>query len=183
VLRILTVALALALTGYGIVATWSESTPTIDFDETVPEDLRSLATATWEEFTEFHQARTDCLRHVTLAAAWELDSRGEYRPDSSLVVVRVPGTVATLRNEMVHEFAHHIEFTCDSHRNLREDFLEAQGFAPTTPWFEGPSWETTPSEHYAEATVEIVLGMRHHHGNIHITEAAADVVRRWARGP
>ena len=83
---------------------------------------------------------------------------------------------------MVHEFAHHVEFTCPDQEELRSAFLVAQGFPPSTDWFAGDSWETTSSEHYAEATVEVVLGRRPHHGNIQITDEAADIVRRWGAG-
>jgi hypothetical protein len=154
--------------------------PALRFDASVPDDLRALAAETWQDFLAAHPARWDCIAPATLGAAWELDSRGEYRPDAATVVVRVPGTASTLRNELIHEFAHHIEFTCPEQGELRSSFSRAQGFSGSTRWFEGDTWETTPSEHYAEATVEFVLGRRPHHGNIQISAQAADIVRRWA---
>ena len=158
----------------------ADSEPALGFADAVPDDLRSLATDTWQEFLEAHPAAADCIGPATLVAAWELDTRAEYRPDSATIVVRVPGTAPTLRNQMVHEFAHHIEFTCEEQRELRSTFAEAQGFSGSAPWFDGDTWETTPSEQYAEATVELVLGRRPHHGNIQISAQAADIVRRWA---
>lgn len=151
----------------------------ISFDASVPDDLRALATETWDDFLAAHPARRECIDPVTLSAAWELDSRGEYRPKAATVVVRVPGTAPNLRHQMIHEFAHHLEFTCPEHTDLRPEFLDAQGFEPSADWFGGGAWETTPSEHYAEATVEVLLGRRSHHGNIRISEQASGVVRRW----
>lgn len=156
-----------------------DASPQLRFDPTVPDDLRALAADTWQNFLMAHPARWDCIAPATLSAAWELDSRGEYRPDATTVVVRVPGTAPTLRHELVHEFAHHVEFTCPDQEELRPAFLEAQGLPGTADWFEGESWETTPSEQYAEATVEVVVGRRPHHGNIHISDQASDIVRRW----
>jgi len=154
----------------------------LSFDASVPEDLRVLATQTWEDFLTVHEARRTCISPPTLQAVWTLDERGEYLPSSATVIVRVPGTAALLRATMVHEFAHHVEFTCPDQEDLRPAFLIAQGFPPSSDWFHGDSWETTPSEQYAEATVEVVVGRRAHHGNIWITNEAADIVRRWASG-
>ena len=160
-----------------------DPTPALRFDTSVPDDLRALAAETWQDFLAAHPARWDCIPPAMLSAAWELESRGEYRSNGATVVVRVPATVSTLRSEMIHEFAHHVEFTCPDQTDLRPAFLVAQGFPGSTTWFEGEAWETTPSEQYAEATVEVVLGRRPHHGNIHISDQAADIVRRWAEEP
>ena len=156
--------------------------PELRHAESVPDDLRTLAEEAWEDFLAAVPARHDCFPAVTLEAAWELDTRAEYRPDSATLVVRVPGTPATLRSELLHEFAHHVEFTCSEHDELREDLLRAQGFPADSDWFGGHSWETTPSEHYAEATVELVEGRRTHQGGILLTPAAVDVVRKWGAG-
>ena len=159
-----------------------DDSPALRFDDTVPDDLHALATETWEDFLTAHPARRDCILPVTLSAAWELDDRGEYRPGSTTVVIRVPGTAPNLRSGLIHEFAHHVEFTCPEHEQLRQDFLAAQGLPSSTDWFDGSAWETTPSEQYAEATTEVVLGRRAHHGGISISDEAAAIVRRWGSG-
>jgi hypothetical protein len=160
----------------------ADSSPTLRFDDTVPDDLQALATEIWEGFLTAHQARRDCILPVTLSAAWELDDRAEYRPGSATVVIRVPGTAPNLRSGLTHEFAHHVEFTCPEHEQLRPAFLAAQGLPSSTDWFDGGAWETTPSEQYAEATTEVVLGRRGHHGGISISDEAAAIVRRWGSG-
>jgi len=173
---------AVALIALAFVVTGTDPAPDIDFDNSVPDDLRALAAQTWDDFLAAHPARRHCIDPVTLSAAWELDSRGEYRPEAATVVVRVPGTAPNLRHQMIHEFAHHLEFVCPEHEDLRTNFLAAQGFPSSAPWFGGETWEATPSEHYAEATVEVLLGRRSHHGNIRISEQASAIVRRWGTG-
>ncbi len=158
------------------------TTPELLHAESVPDDLRALADEAWDDFLAAVPARHDCFPSVTLEAAWELDTRAEYRPDTATLAVRVPGTPATLRSELMHEFAHHLEFTCSEHRELRTDFLRAQGFAADAAWFEGNTWETTPSEQYAEATVEMIEGRRSHQGGILLTTDAVEVVREWGLG-
>ena len=106
----------------------------------------------------------------------------EYRPATATLVVRVPGTPATLRSELLHEFAHHVEFVCADHELLRPGFLATQGFAPDTPWFGGATWESTPSEQYAEAVVELVEGRRTHLGGIILSDAAVAAVADWGSG-
>lgn len=172
----------MAAIGGIIFVTSPEPKPPLRYDETVPADLRALAEETWNDFLEAHPARWGCIPPVTLQAAWELDNRGEYHPGSATVVVRVPGTPATLRSELIHEFAHHVEFTCSEQNGLRADFLQSQGFPITADWFDADSWETTPSEQYAEATVELVLGRRTHRGGIQITPEAIEILRAWGQG-
>jgi hypothetical protein len=181
VLRALLLILLLAVATFGVaLAVDTQTMPTLGFKDTVPDDLRSLASETWQDLLDAHPAVANCIGSATLAAAWELDNRAEYQPDSAMIVIRVPGTAPNLRSQMVHEFAHHIEFTCPEQGELRSAFTHAQGFSGSTEWFDGETWETTPSEQYAEATVELVLGRRPHHGNIQISAQAADIVRRWA---
>ncbi|MCL1588251.1 MAG: hypothetical protein M3092_07515 [Actinomycetia bacterium] len=177
----LTVLAAAMVAGLGLLAR-PTSPPALRFDDTVPNDLRALATETWQDLLEAHQARHDCIAPVVLSVAWDLDDRAQYRPDLATVVIRVPGTAANLRTGLIHEFAHHVEFTCPEHEELRPAFLAAQGLAASTHWFDGDTWETTPSEQYAEATVEVILGRRAHHGGISISDEAAAIVRRWGAG-
>ncbi|MDJ0952400.1 MAG: hypothetical protein QNJ81_01850 [Acidimicrobiia bacterium] len=157
--------------------------PELRHDDTVPDDLRALADETWGDFVGVLPGRHDCVVGPTLSAAWELETRAEYSPRTTTLTVRVPGTPATLRSQLLHEFAHHLEFTCPEHTELRSDFLAAQGFADGSDWFAGPTWEETPSEHYAEAVVELVEGRRTHSGGIRITDEALAVVRDWGKGP
>ncbi|MDJ0665185.1 MAG: hypothetical protein QNJ75_11530 [Acidimicrobiia bacterium] len=176
----------LAALGLAIVialSACSAGAPELRHDDSVPDDLRALADETWEDFLAAFSGRHDCISSPTLHAAWELETRAEYQPATAVLSVRVPGTPATLRSQLLHEFAHHLEFTCSDHEELRAAFLLAQGFPAEAEWLVGDSWETTPSEHYAEAVVELVEGRRTHQGGIYITDDAIDVVRVWGKGP
>jgi hypothetical protein len=160
-----------------------DSTPQLRHDDTVPDDLRQLADEAWLDFLDAIPGRDHCITEPTLSAAWELDSRAEYQPSTAILLVRVPGTPATLRSELLHEFAHHLEFTCPAHEQLRRGFLVAQGFPADKSWFDGDTWETTPSEQYAEAVVELIEGRRSFRGGIQLTDEAIAVVREWGKGP
>ena len=178
----LTVLAAAMAAGVLLSIVSPDDPPALRFDISVPSDLRNLATETWQDFLAAYQARHECIAPVVLSVARDLDDRAEYRPDSATVVIRVPGTAANLRTGLVHEFAHHVEFTCRSHEELRPGFLTAQRLPVSTDWLDGDTWGTTPSEQYAEATVEVVLGRRAHHGGIFISNDAVAIVRRWGSG-
>ncbi|MGH2579418.1 MAG: hypothetical protein ACRDHK_03390 [Actinomycetota bacterium] len=145
-----------------------------------PDDLRALIVATWDRFVEAFPARRSCLAPVSVQGAWELDDRGSYDPVRRLVMVRIPGTAPNLRDSLVHEFAHHMEFTCPEHHDVRVPFLVAQALPPSASWFEGRSWEITPSEQFAEAVVRVVLGPPAH-PTVLILPRSVALLRAWAR--
>jgi hypothetical protein len=155
--------------------------PTIHFADGVPDDLRALASSTWERFLQAFPARWECLPDVTLHGAWRFGSRGAYDPGRRLVTVRIPGTAPNLAATMVHEFAHHLEFTCPQQRGLRARFLSAQGFPPGTPWRRGHRWAQIPSEQFAQATIQVVLG-RQPDTLVLVRAAALAAIRDWGLG-
>jgi hypothetical protein len=146
-----------------------------------PDDLRALIVQTWDRFVEAFPARRSCLAPVTVQGAWELDDRASYDPGRRLVTVRIPGTAPNLRDSLVHEFAHHMEFTCPEQLDVRVLFLAAQALPPSATWFEGVSWETTPSEQFAEAVVQVVLGPPAHPAVL-IHPRSVALLRAWGRG-
>ncbi len=164
--------------------------PALVFDQSVGSDLRALAAETWDQFLAVFQARSDCFGDVHVRAAYQLDSRGGYDPDTATVTVQVPGTPAKLQSALIHEWAHHVEFQCDEHQALRAAFLAAQGLAPDTPWrpaktpvnLPAGEWADIPSEQYAEATIELVLGRRPIPTPAQVTRKAVRVVGAWAAG-
>jgi hypothetical protein len=155
--------------------------PDIAFSEGTPADLLRLASATWTDFLAAFPGRRHCLDPVTVAPAAELGDRAAYTPEGALVTVRVPGTAANLRASLVHEFAHHLDYTCPRVRRLRRLFLAGQGLDTTRPWFTGSTWEQTPSEQFADAAVEIVLG-RTSRLRLHAREIALEEMRAWGAG-
>jgi hypothetical protein len=95
-----------------------------------------------------------------------------------------------LQGALVHEWAHHIEFQCDEHYELRGAFLAAQDLPPDTPWRADSTpantpvsvWPDMPSEQYAQATVEVVLGRRQIPTKVRITQEAIQAIEVWATG-
>ena len=155
--------------------------PAIHFADPAPSDLRDLATTTWARFLDAIPARWACVPDVTLRGAWTFRNRASYDPDSEIVTLRIPGTAPNLAASMVHEFAHHVEFACHEQRPLRSRFLDAQGIPPGTPWRDGPEWSDIPSEQYAQAMIQVVLG-RQPNPLVPITPAAVAAIRDWGRG-
>jgi hypothetical protein len=167
-----------------------QAPPKLVIDESVASDLEALAAEIWVQFLDVFEARRDCFGDVRLRATRALDSRAAYDPDSATVTVRVPGTPAMLQGALIHEWAHHIEFQCDEHEDLRPAFLAAQGLPPDTPWRTDSTpaqtavnkWADIPSEQYAEAVIVLVLGRRQITTGVHVTEEAVGAVEAWAAG-
>lgn len=166
----------------------SKQPPRLMADETVADDFRVLAMETWGQFLTIFQARTDCFGDVHLHAAYDLNSRATYEPDTATVTVRVPATPVMLQSALVHEWAHHIEFQCDAQQALRAAFLAAQGLPADTLWRpdDDPAhtpesaWATIPSEQYAEAAIELVLGRRQIPTTARVSLEAVQVLAEWA---
>jgi len=173
---------AIATLGIGVVAVQAgPGRPAIHFADPAPQDLRDLATATWARFLDSIPARVGCVPDVTLRGAWTFRNRASYDPDTEVVTLRIPGTAPNLAASMVHEFAHHVEFACAAQRPLRSRFMAAQGIPRGTPWRDGPEWSAIPSEQYAQAMIQVVMG-RQLNPLVPITPAAVAAIRDWGRG-
>lgn len=165
-------------------------TPRLIPDDSVADDLRALAQETWSLFLSVFRVRSSCFGNVHLHAAIDLKSRAAYDPDSATVTVHVPATVAMLRGALIHEWAHHIEYKCEAHQQLRPAFLTAQGLPADTPWQVAYSpadipereWARIPSEQFAEATIELVLGERQIPTTARVRIEAVNVIAKWASG-
>ena len=167
-----------------------DDAPALLVGESVASDFRLLAEETWTDFLAAFRARVDCFGPVTLQATRTLDSRAVYDPDNATVTVRVPATPAMLRGALIHEFAHHVEFQCPEHEDLRPPFLAALGLPAGTEWRHDPlpkgapagKGSDVPSEQYAEATVILVLGRRQVSTGVWVNEEAVRTVEVWAAG-
>lgn len=177
--RLLAVGLALAL-----IPSCGTPSPSLEFPEGTPADLQTLSQDVWEEFLAVFPNQSDCMGVVTLEGDWNLEgSRAFYLPQQARVVLKIPATAGHLRHSLVHELAHHVEHACPDHAQLRTAFLAAQNLPADTPWFEGPSWEETPSEQYAETVVRLVLDRPVWNYRLPLTPEAVATVRDWGGGP
>jgi hypothetical protein len=171
----------LALGGLATGANGSSNPPPPTFARGVPEDVRALTLDTWNRFVGAFPAETGCLSPLTLSTAWTLDVRARYVASRRLMILRIPGTGPNLRHTIVHEFAHHLDGACGRWGGIRPAFLRAQGLDPDSAWVRGRSWQDTPSEQFAEAVVEFVLGERPD-PRIRIRPAALGALAAWAGG-
>ncbi len=153
--------------------------PKITFGANTPDDLRGLVGDVWDRFREAFPATEDCVGEVRLQGDWDLREQGEYRALTGTITVGIPGPPSRLSHTVVHELAHHLEAVCPTQWELREPFLVAQGYPPDTDWFEAATWEEIPSEQFAEAVVQVVLGRPAVHYRIELRPEAVELVRQW----
>jgi hypothetical protein len=156
--------------------------PALILEGDMPGDLKTLVRTTWHRFVRAFPQQVDCLDAVAVASEWQLDDRAGYDPGEATVTVRIPGTAPNLSASLVHEFAHHLEYTCPRQVEIRSAFRASQELPAGGPWRSGPTWELTPSEQFAEAVAEYVLGGRPGHARVPVTEEAIAVIRSWAGG-
>lgn len=165
------------------------TTPQLIIDSSVKPDFAALIQETWDQFMLVFAARSNCFGDVRIKADYGMTDRAMYDPRTATITVRVPGRASKLKGALVHEWAHHVEFQCEAHTELREAFTAAQGMPTNTPWrSEGGSvnvlssdWANIPSEQYAETTIVLVLGKRPVETNAPITEDGLTVIRTWAQ--
>lgn len=160
-----------------------EVAPRPAFGPNTPTDLRALTSETLARVAQAVPDRGECLDGLVVTGAWELDDRARYEPASGEMTIRIPATAAQLETSIVHEMAHHMEFTCPQGDDVRRDFIAAQGLPSDAEWFDASSWETTPSEQWATAIVLHVLGQPDERARIFITPAAMEIVQDWAGRP
>lgn len=142
-------------------------------------DFTEVADDLWDEFEVFAAARLDCFGPVTVQASTTLADRAQYEPPVATITVRVPRSIPALRESLVHELAHHVEHDCPDHEDGRPRLLAAMGLPSDTAWFEGERWPETPSERFAEATVELLLGERERAADVFLTEEEMQAVADW----
>lgn len=175
--RLLLVAVLLACAGC-----WSTQAAAAgwQFGADTPDDLRELADETLETFLAAVPAQAGCVGRVGLVGARQLTDRAQYEPDDATITIRIPATAPQLRISLVHELAHHLEFSCPSQLDLRRDFLLAQGLDDGTDWREGAAWQDRPSEQWATAIVRYVLDEADPRAPVTIQPETLDLIAAWA---
>lgn len=131
------------------------ASPELLVDNGVPDDVEQLAGDVWEEFSDAVDHIGSCVGSVRLAVDSGLDDRARYVPDEAKVVLRIPATAARLRQSLLHEFTHHLDYSCLEDSDVRDDFKRAVGMTDV-PWFSPEAAEDAPFELFADS-VSIVL--------------------------
>ena len=152
------------------------------FTDETPDDLREVASDTWQRFTHALPACADRLGALTVGVAWQLSDRARYEPDRALVLIRAPGTAPNLEATFLHEFAHHADRRCAPSPAFRRRFAAAAGLPAGTPWRGTAPWERIPSERFAEAVTAYVLGHPPPHVLVHLHPGELRAVAAWAHG-
>lgn len=147
----------------------------------VPADLAEVVAATLDLAADRMPAHQACMDGLTIGHAWELEDRAEYRPGTSTIVLRVPATAPHLEFSLIHEIAHHLEFSCPAQVELRPAFLAAQGLGADADWFTGDTWETTPSEQFATAVARVVTRRLEPLRPVALGDETLALVEAWAR--
>jgi len=166
----------------------AERHPQLIIEDSVASDLAALADDTWSQFLGVLEVRAGCFGDVRLQATRTLGDRAAYELDTATVTVRVPGSRALLQSALIHEWAHHVEFQCQEHEELRAAFMAAQGLPPDVPWrpdvtpadIPASQWAEIPSEQYAEAMIVLVLGRRQIPTAAPVEAEAVRVLAEWA---
>ncbi len=150
----------------------------------LPDDLSAAVDGAWNRFLEAFPDRRDCIASVHVGFVDDVpDGDASYRREDGVISIQIPTSPARFDESFVHELAHHLESTCPAQLRLRPDFLVAQGFPATASWNEGSAWHATPSEHFAEAVVQLVNGRRLLHDDVIVlSDEAVQVVADWAGG-
>jgi hypothetical protein len=148
----------------------------------IPADLGRLVHESFGMIQDVLGAHAGCLEGLTVTHSWDMEDRATYDPDSGTIVLRVPATANELEFSLAHEVAHHLEEDCPAQMSVRSAFLEAQGHPEGTPWFEGSTWEETPSEQFASALGQVVTGGPDPGRRVEVSEAALAVVAEWVEG-
>lgn len=154
----------------------------LQVEEDIPTDLGELVQETFDEMRETLRAHVDCLDGLTVNHSWEMDDRARYDPANAIITLRAPATAAEFEFSLAHEVAHHLEEACPAQLGLRPRFLAAQGHPEGTAWFEGPTWEETPSEQFASALGQVLTGRPDPGRRVSISEPALALVAEWVEG-
>jgi len=189
VLILFSIISLLAIIGYFGFYPRHQPTPHVIIDASVDDDFAEVITETWIQFLFAFAARSNCFGDVLVKADYDLADRAMYDPRTATVFVRVPERASILKGALVHEWAHHVEFQCEAHTEMRAAFIEAQGMPANTPWRSkdgttnilSSDWASIPSEQYAETTIVVVLGKRPVLTNALITAEGVEVIRAWAQ--
>lgn len=147
----------------------------------VPDDVSAIVDRTWPAFLRAFPARHECIGDVTLLLVFDVEGgAASYRPDEATIRIEIPTTPERFEESLAHELGHHLEHRCPLIPEIGAEFLAAQKFEAGVEWFGRDPWFESPTEHFAETVVQIVLGERRIHADrITLSSRAIAIVRKW----
>lgn len=182
------VALVLVLVVIGIGAAVraraesSEAEPVVRMRQRVPPVVEQEVRATVAAFVVVFAARRECIGGAELDLVRHVDDGdARYVAAEDLIEIEIPTSPRRFRESLVHELAHHVEHSCSDADRLRSDVKAAIG---ATDWTGQDRWEQRPSELWAEAVVELVLGDRvRFERSLPLDARVVGAARRWIVEP
>ena len=181
----LTLIVGFALAGLlGVAVWWAASLgPRIKVPQGVPADVSEIVDRTWPVFLDTFPARTGCIGDVTLLLVFDVEGGAAvYAPDNATIRIEIPTTPERFEESLVHELGHHLEHRCDPVESIGDAFVAAEGLDPETAWFDRDRWFEAPTEHFAEAVVQLTLGERRIHADrFTVRDASLRLVADWGR--
>ena len=156
--------------------------PVVRLQQHVPPAVEREVRATVALFVAVFEDRRECIGGAQLRLVRAIDEGdARYVVAEQLIEIEIPTSPRRFRDSLVHELAHHVERTCPDAADLREGIVEATG---ANAWTGQARWEHRPSELWAEAVVQIVLGERARFArSVPLDDAVVDTARRWIARP
>lgn len=156
--------------------------PVVRLRQRVPADVEQEVRATVGDFVAVFAARRGCIGGAELQLVRDVDDGdARYVAAEALIEIEIPTSARRFRDSLVHELAHHVDHSCPDADVLRTDVMTAIG---ATDWTGQARWEQRPSELWAEAVVEIVLGERvRFERSVPLEHGVVDAARRWIVQP
>lgn len=129
----------------------------------VPADVAAEIATVEERYRSVFADRLDCIGDVSLWLVSDVDGGdARYLPGRSWIEVEIPTSPARFRDSLAHELAHHVEASCEAGDELRRALIAVAD--PGGQWDGQERWEDRPSEQWAEAVVQLLLGERVRYG-------------------
>lgn len=156
--------------------------PVVRLRQRVPAVVEQEVRATIADFVAVFAARRGCIGGAEVELVREVDDGdARYVATENLIEIEIPTSPRRFRESLVHELAHHVDHSCPDADVLRTDVMTAIG---ATDWSGQERWEQRPSELWAEAVVQIVLGERvRFERSIPLDDRVVDAAREWIGQP
>ena len=156
--------------------------PVVRLRQRVPAEVEQEVRATVADFVAVFEAHRGCIGGAELELVRRVDDGdARYVAADELIEIEIPTSPRRFRESLVHELAHHVDHSCPHAATLRHDLMTVLG---ATDWTGQQRWERRPSELWAEAVVEIVLGERVRFGRtVPLDRELVETSRRWIVGP
>ena len=153
--------------------------PVVSFVQPVPDDVETEARSAVADFVDRFASRRDCAGGAEVVLVDDVpDGDARYVRADAVIEIEIPTSPRRFRDSLVHELAHHVEQRCPDFALLRDRILVLTG---ADSWTGQPRWADRPSEMWAEAVVEVVLGERARFGrSVPLDPALVDAVSEWA---